>query len=136
MTETPDSMETAADSTEMRRLEPKWLRVIYTLAIETNEPKVWMDAASINERPGSVSNWLRVTYTSETEMVEKTKSTKAAKESSVIQNVTTVTNEMWILYFNVFRIGLHFWAGCNEHVDGILLVRQSIWLANTNRLAN
>ena len=72
---------------------------------------------SINETLGLVSKWLRVTYTSVTKMIEKTESTEAAKESSTIHNGTTVSKEIWKLYFNVSRISLHFWTGCNEHVE-------------------
>ena len=38
-----------------------------------------MDAASVNERPRSVLNWIQATYTSKTELVERTRVDKSCQ---------------------------------------------------------
>ena len=45
MMEPTDWMDAAVGSTELFRLEPKWLRVTYTFAIEMMETTEWMKAA-------------------------------------------------------------------------------------------
>ena len=85
MTEPPDLMDAADDSTELCRPEPKWLRVAYTFAIEMTEPPDLMEAAfDGNELCRLEPKWLRVTYKFVIETLESKDWTNAASINEML----------------------------------------------------
>ena len=96
MTKPPDLMEAAVGSTELCRLEPKWLRVTYTFAIEMTEtPDLTVAADGSTELCRLEPKWLRVTYTCEIEMNEMAELMEAAKDSSVMRNKMKESDKLW-----------------------------------------